>query len=94
MKNDKYVVFKRDAWDREKLAQMYAVGLKEVPDAVVIRLQDAFAAPALDAYANAISVALKLLDKDNENYTALRTIADYFHEAAAESWQLETKVPD
>lgn len=112
--NDKYLVIKRSDWDailvnEAKPALKAEVGRvlnliaeKELPDAVVIRRQDVFAPPALDAYANAITVGLQVLsaaDGGANIYDAtipkrLRQIADYFHAQAEEAWHTDRKIPD
>src|SRR5678815_3846850 len=56
-----------------------------VEDAIVIRRQDAFAPPALDAYANAITTSIQLdlvVNGGNKHpaVTRLKEIADYFHD--------------
>lgn len=97
---EKYVVFKRqefkqwyDEWPEteDELPQA-------VLDAVVIRRQDAFAPPALDAYANAIQTLLEMVGMgvtmEIEQYSKLREIADYFHEQAAKAWDEKRKLPD
>lgn len=66
-------------------------------DAVVIRRQDVFAPPALDAYANAITVALELTVhgvSNSERARRLKDIADYFHEQAKLAWTTNRKIPD
>ena len=65
-------------------------------DAVVIRRQDVFAPPALDAYANSIAVALTLDPEapSTDWGQRLRAISDYFHEQAALAWQQHRKIPD
>lgn len=62
MKDEKYIVFKRDEF--EKWAEVDAAyGFPApIPDAVVIRRQDVFAPPALDAYANAILCVVTALE--------------------------------
>jgi hypothetical protein len=98
---NKYVVFKRDEWEQWKQERVSDIGTTnpdEVEDAVVIRRQDVFAPPALDAYANAINVALELPSERSiagiEQAKKLRDIADYFHEQAKLSWDTHRKVPD
>jgi hypothetical protein len=67
-------------------------------DAVVIRRQDVFAPPALDAYASGIAVALEVLTAaghgESEGAKHLRSVADYFHEQAQASWDTHRKLPD
>lgn len=68
-----------------------------VEDAVVIRRQDIFAPPALDAYSNAMQTAIEVLTNGGapsgrtEN---LQKIADYFHDQAAKAWTEQRKLPD
>lgn len=103
MQDDKYVVFKRQDWER--YTQRRDIGtpdyLKPVPDAVVIRCQDVFAPPALDAYGNAILCVIEahhsvpaLVDNNINRLKQLQDIADYFHRRATEAWQMHRKLPD
>lgn len=110
----KYIVFKRDDYDEligdadEKedghvvsalIDQLDRVWLR---DAVVIRRQDLFAAPALDTYANSITIAIDVLTKcqpggedDTDVVKRLQEVADYFHEQAQKSWETQgRKLPD
>lgn len=96
---DKYVVFKRHelvtectTWARGGELFKDLIGLR-LPDAVVIRRQDYFAAPALDSYACAMQVAARLLP-DGEEKERLTSIADYFHEQAQLASVEGMKVPD
>lgn len=98
MDNAKYIVFKRAEFDQwlinhpsDLLGKDGNYAVVPVPDAVVIRRQDVFAPPALDAYANSISIALEISEAPN---THLQVIADYFHEQACEAWQTDRKIPD
>lgn len=112
MIGDHYALGESRMEDAEVLAKRICGWFEEVPpiidkimkvivdarldDAVVIRRQDVFAAPALDAYANSIQVAL-MLDPGNEHAIRLREIADYFSEQAAKSWDNNghpRKLPD
>lgn len=98
---DKYVVFKREefeAWYYD-IVEMRSQPPDEVPDHTVIRAQDIFAAPALHAYANSITVAMTIFDAlprlGEENKKRLRDLADFFHERAAEAEQTDyRKIPD
>ena len=89
---EKYLVYKNDGG---------APG-EQVDDAVVIRRQDVFAPPALDAYANAIQTTLEALragDVAGEVTVPaicarLQGIADYFSDQAAKSWTEQRKLPD
>lgn len=116
MKNHKYIVFKvgdiawRDAPSGagEPDFPRFATVTEDqvIEDATVIRHQDAFAPPALWAYANTIGlVAQELLNagvKDGEDTlhqlrmkgNRLQRIADYFSEAAEEAAHTIGKLPD
>lgn len=107
MQDAKFIVFKRADWERLKLEQAHdgqhfcqltEAESAQVPDAVVIRCQDAFAPPALDAYANNIMCVTEALAEAHplqpNTVERLRGIADYFHQRAAEAWQVERKLPD
>lgn len=95
MRDTKYIVFRRADLPVDAL-----LSLDPVEDAVVIRRQDVFAPPALDAYANAIQTVIEVLsaapgfEKDDETIARLRSVADYFHENAVESWSTKRKLPD
>jgi hypothetical protein len=68
-----------------------------VPDAVVIRRQDVFAPPALDAYANAIATAVEVMKVSmgfEDQAALLMGVADYFSDQAAKAWQERRKLPD
>jgi hypothetical protein len=71
-----------------------------IDDAVVIRRQDLFAPPALDAYANAIQIANTIAshapvdERATHTMTRLQGIADYFHSQAEAAWLTERKLPD
>lgn len=54
-----------------------------IDDAVVIRRQDVFSTPALDAY----YFVLRLLER-------LQDIADHFHTQAQLAWNTDRKLPD
>lgn len=91
----KYLIFKYDEFMK------YAVGVRmsdlpeSIADGVVIRRQDSFAPPALDAYANSIQVALSLVsDTTDPRMQHLQEIADYFHEQAHISWNSYRRLPD
>lgn len=95
----KYIVFKTEDWNRVRGEQDWLVPMA-VPDAVVIRLQDHFAATALFTYCNTIMGFLELLEThvegwDENDHQRLLDIADYFHEQACESQKLKNKkLPD
>jgi len=96
MLDDKYVVFKKKEWAE---ANRHIRPMPEpLEDAVVIRCQDVFAPPALDAYGNAILCVIEAMKKmpgaDKERMEELQDIADYFHRRASDAWQVERKLPD
>lgn len=109
MDDQKYITFKYEDFG-EMLLKIANDGLtaklgealndlasNEITDAVVIRLQDEFAPPALDAYANSIRVALEVTKMDGGpigRAVQLQGIADYFSQKAAEAWQMNRKIPD
>lgn len=97
---DKYIVFKKAEWD-DKVGWSPMFDIPEpVEDAVVIRRQDVFAPPALDAYANAIQTAVEVMSGfgitpgGSSPIDQLRDIADYFHDQAAKAWAEQRKLPD
>src|SRR4051812_12163604 len=100
MKDEKYVVFKREEWvaferaadgviNWEKLQESQAFP-HIVDDAVVVRKQDIFAGPALHAYSSSISTALEILDAEQVVLGGgvvhrLNEIRDYFFQQALEA---------
>jgi hypothetical protein len=102
--DEKYIVFKRADWERMKIEQQHdgqyfcqltEAESEQVPDAVVIRCQDSFAPPALDMYASNVSQVVEAFgDSAPKHIKRLKEIADYFHQRAAEAWQVERKLPD
>lgn len=97
---EKYVVFKREDFKQwiEEWPEVAEDSPPAILDAVVIRRQDKFAPPALDAYANAIQCVLEMVGDDVkmdiETYSRLQQIADYFHEQAVAAWDAKRKLPD
>lgn len=91
--DDKYVTFKRS--DLLAITDGYVTFAvnAEIVDAVVIRRQDYFAAPALAAYASTMGMATHLTD-DPKRRAQFIAIADYFQRqseiAGDEAW----KFPD
>lgn len=86
-------------WDCAPIAQdiIEKAEATALPDAVVIRRRDVFAAPALEAYANAIVCALALAkgsSLEGSSIAGLQDIADYFHQQAEKSYGEVRKVPD
>jgi len=81
-------------WDCAPMAQRIAERAAQtcLHDAVVIRRQDVFAAPALEAYANAIQTVIEAMSvegvvlEDGVSVETLREVADYFHEQASKSY--------
>lgn len=117
--DSKYVVIKREDWEAMFVQsdQQYSLGARSVlnglaekvlDDAVVIRLQDQFAPPALDAYANSMLTVVEQLrliiptlpvgperDRLESISKSLDDTSHYFHEKAAEAWSRDDrKLPD
>lgn len=106
--NEKYVVFKREDWEggdlesyiSQQRARGYPVPLpEEVDDAVVMRRQDIFAAPAFRLYAATIGASLVVAAKIVApgmviSNTKLQDIAQYFDGQAELSEQEARKVSD
>ena len=106
----KYFVFKRSEFfemmggflpkgdvDCAPIAQdmVSAAELYRIDDAVVIRRQDIFAPPALDAYANSMRIVLEGMDPGDMRRSNLQKVADYFAGEAAEAWlNHDRKLPD
>lgn len=97
MGDGKYVIFKQeefDKWYTDILQAANPMAPPPIEDGVVIRRQDVFAPPALDAYANSIQIALSI-GAVNETHTShLRKVADFFHQQAVLSWNANRKLPD
>lgn len=66
----------------------------EIDDGIVIRRQDMFAPPALDAYANGITIAVEVLKGTGTYPRSLMDTADFFHEQAVLAWDADRKLPD
>jgi hypothetical protein len=84
LRDDKYVVFKRELIDQLKLSDY--IMSQVLPDAVVIRTKDPLAGPALHAYAAGAELARRLnpnMSQDDQG--KLRYVADYFHARAVEA---------
>jgi hypothetical protein len=109
MKNDKYVVFKKEDWCAffEECCRLWGFSVptepKILPDAIVVRQQDVFASAALDSYANNITAAVEIVKACTSREAwptakpiadRLQEIADYFHEAAVEAAHMQKKLPD
>jgi hypothetical protein len=102
--DEKYITFKRQeflelispaARNFATSEAMYAEVLKlALPDVVVIRRQDYFATPALNAYASCIAIAARLMQHDLVKQQELLNIADYFHQQAELAGDEAWKLPD
>ena len=114
--NEKYVVFKRadlDTWLTWLISEAFTVNEKvlsifenaplgEIEDAVVIRHQDIFAAPAFFEYAGQIGTFLEIAEAYRALYSVHRTvdlenlgtIRDYFHEQGLLAQKSFHKLPD
>jgi len=95
VKDEKYLVFRR-------VTDPAGIG-EQIHDAVVIRKQDVFAPPALEAYANAIQCVIQTLRSidngmqqswSNDTLRNLQKIVDYFHAQAEDAYDMERKLPD
>jgi hypothetical protein len=76
---------------------MTALWVHQIQDAVVIRKQDVFAPPALDAYANAIQCVIEALQEaaaDSPEIKKLQKISDYFRMQAEDAYMIKRKLPD
>lgn len=104
--DSKYVVFRREVWEaRSEKSGLSMLSGDIIDDAVVIRRQDVFAPPALDAYANMIQAAITIftdtggfipgVDPEPPAIARLREIADYFHEQSELAYaDSQRKIPD
>lgn len=108
MRDEKYIVFKREEWEKKMNALLLEVPQEivadvragAIQDATVIRCQDIFAAPALSAYADAITTTLEITDlfpreANGQVRAALLKSADFFRDRAEEArgWPSK-KLPD
>lgn len=102
MADDKYIVFKREDWEDlpNEIRNLYKSNLEEmerhaVPDAVVIRRQDAFASCALHTYANSMMISARTIGElAPSTRDRLQGIADYFHQQAVIADDTVSKLPD
>jgi hypothetical protein len=102
--DEKYITFKRQEFlelvspEARNFATSKALYDKlldlALPDAVVIRRQDYFASPALNAYASCIAIAARFMNDDLVRQGELLAIADYFHQQAELSGDEAWKLPD
>lgn len=91
-----------ETWDSAPIAEyvMQRVAETMIKDGVVIRRQDVFAPPALDAYANSIATTIEALratmpgEDGRVIIKQLTDVADYFHSQAKEAWETNRKMPD
>jgi len=93
----KYITFKRQdflEWFRPGMT--VATPPEEVPDAVVIRLQDSFAPVALCAYKNAVRASIEDENVGIDRITRRRLVElyEYFHERSEKSWMNPRRLPD
>jgi hypothetical protein len=99
MQDDKYIVFKREEWEKASMQpawQHEGPAPLPVEDAVVLRLQDAMAAPFIEGYAVNLGAVAQVLRAHGEFAEAdrLQRSADYFHERYNESLDMIKKLPD
>lgn len=97
MKDEKYLVFKRDEFiERHGTGKL----VEALDDAVVIRKQDIFAGPALHAYASSIQTAIEVVETSGAEFNRrarakLYEVRDYFFQQALEADDVNPKkVPD
>ena len=104
MDQNKYIAFKAAEWEAfaqgDPAARQFAVESR-LPDAVVLRGQDAFTPGVLFAYANNVTTTLEILGAIMEDSPELKEIlgnlqyaADQFHEMAVYASGLPGKLPD
>lgn len=92
---NKYVVFKREEYDKRIANGLTPLHEMELQDAVVIRRQDRFAGPALHVYAANIGlVAAVVKPADPIMSEELSAVADYFHQQALLADAEGFKFPD
>lgn len=92
VKDDKYIVFKRDEF-LEHLGNDPTFKDLIVRDAVVIRRQDFFASAALATYANSIALVGQTTP-DEVLARRLTNVADYFHQQSEAAAEQGYKFPD
>lgn len=94
--DDKYLVFKKEEFLEEIAGLDMESNLLHIalPDAVVIRLKDRFAAGALNVYAHILLSAASVMDKKPKKQARLRAIANHFMTAAEVSMDMHTTLPD
>lgn len=91
MKDSKYLVFKRKKFiERHGTAKVS----EALTDAVVIRTRDRFAAPALQAYYDAISNTIEVLEELGIAVPPdLDEVRDYFFHAASAARTSPSQLP-
>lgn len=103
--DDKYVVFKKEEWDcfwdpnYEQPKDVNFRAPEALSDAVVLRLQDQFAAGALSSYADQVLAFLDLAehwgaDVPGDVADRLLEIADHFRGLAEAARDYTNKLPD
>jgi hypothetical protein len=103
--DQKYVVIRKEDYDRRVQHGLTPLEHHIVTDAVVIRRSDMAAPPIFDAYANFYLASIDqikttLMEFPNLDTPALQKhlqdaqkVADYFHEQAVASWNTERHFP-
>jgi len=95
MEDTKYTVYKTDELNQDV---GFYCGVQPIPDAVVIRTQDRFAATALETYAAICSATAEMIAEVNGNgdprYIELMNTSDYFMHKAMEAAHGRRKFPD
>lgn len=108
LSDGKYVVFKVEQFEEmiRRVIESDVEGAEEeeiegvinsyaIADSTVIRAQDIFSAPALYAYATAVSVAKMMMDGAHPYYPSLNRLEEFFLERAEEAQKFGgKKLPD
>jgi hypothetical protein len=104
----KYVVMKREDWEKVRRHEFLNAEEKLLPDAEVIRKQDITSAPIFHAYSGIVLSYIEVLrsicdsvdntqelNRITKQINQLQEVADHFHDAAlsAELWPTR-KLPD
>lgn len=86
----RYIVFRRDDWEAKRQG-----AYDELDDAVVLRQRDRFSSPALQAYLDAVSNAIEILEEIGSHIPPdLYEIRDWALGVVNEARQAERHLPD
>lgn len=104
--DDKYLVFKREEFTKwlytntmhDSWSEHLEIAPRPLVDAVVLRLQDKFTAPALRAYRDQVLAVIEILESNGySNVTLtkqLQAVADKFEDFATMAVEMSHKYPD